>query len=118
MIGNQRKYNVCLISLKSKVDPDTGIPGNELVGEATSVDPACKTIEEAQKSKKWEEYLTSGIKKYNNNPDVCVSRASKIQKFKILPKDLNIPDGTLGPTLKCKRSVVEKTYLHLIDSMY
>jgi len=118
MIGNQRKYNVCLVSLKCHVDPDTGEPSSELAGAAKSVDPNCKTIEEAQKSKIWQDYLFSGIKEYNDNPAACVSRASKIQKFKILPKDLNVPDGTLGPTLKVKRTTVEKTYLALIDSMY
>merc|ERR1711933_613609 len=50
MIGNQRKYNVCLISLKTWVDPDTGIPSSKLVGAATEVDPNAKTVEEAQKS--------------------------------------------------------------------
>lgn len=118
MTGNMQKYNVCLISVKCHVDPDTGIPSSALAGAAKAVDPACKTVEDAMKSEVWHEYLESGIKEYNNNPAVCVSRASKIQKFKILPTDLNVVDGTLGPTLKVKRGTVEKTYKNLIESMY
>merc|ERR1711971_342098 len=93
MIGNQRKFNTCLVSLKTHVDPDTGVPNSQLSGAAKEVDPACKTVEDAMKSEKWKEYLESGLKDYNNNQDVCVSRASKIQYYRILPVDLNVPDG-------------------------
>merc|ERR1719195_1691360 len=118
MIGNQKKYNTCLISLKVKTDVDTGLPTNELTGEAIDVSPGCKTVEDAMKDDTWQKYLQKGLDTFNNNPEVCVSRAQKIQYFRIIPTDLNIPDETLGPTMKVKRPKVEEVYAELIDSMY
>ena len=41
-----------------------------------------------------------------------------VKKFRILPRDFTVEDGEMTPTLKVKRRVVQKTYEHLIDSMY
>ena len=46
------------------------------------------------------------------------SKAAKIRKFTILPKDFTIGGGELGPTMKLKRHAVEKKYKHVIDNMY
>merc|ERR1712176_549505 len=46
MIGDRRKYNVCLVSLK--VFTEMGAPPtNKLIGEAAEVSPNSKTVEEA-----------------------------------------------------------------------
>jgi long-chain acyl-CoA synthetase len=42
----------------------------------------------------------------------------QIKKFTVLPLMLSIDDGTLTPTLKVKRRVVEKHYHDLIESLY
>jgi long-chain acyl-CoA synthetase len=42
----------------------------------------------------------------------------QIKKHAVLPLMLSIDDGTLTPTLKVKRRVVEKQYQELIEDLY
>jgi len=46
------------------------------------------------------------------------SKAAKIRKFTILPKDFSLSGGELGPTMKLKRFAVEKKYADIIEHMY
>jgi len=117
MIGDRRKYCTCLISLKTKIDPETEKPTDMLDGPALDVSNA-KTVQEAKEDTKWKAYIEDAIKTYNSDEEFCVSRAQKLQYFRILPEDLSRPQGTLGPTLKIKRSVVTKIYSEVIESMY
>ena len=115
MIGNNRKYNVCLVTLKTKPDLDSGAFFDDLIAEAAEVNPACKTVADAIADKKWQEYITRGIEAYNKT---AVSNAQKIQKFAILSTDLSIPGGELTATLKLKRNVVESKYAEVIEGLY
>ena len=47
-----------------------------------------------------------------------LARVEQIKKFKILPNKLYEEDGEITPTMKIKRSNVEKKYRDLIDDMY
>ena len=47
-----------------------------------------------------------------------VSRAALVQKWMILPLDLSIPTGELGPTLKLKRFEFNKKYEDAINTLY
>ncbi len=42
----------------------------------------------------------------------------KIKKYVLLPREFSIENDELTPSLKVKRSVVEKRYAHLIEAMY
>ena len=42
----------------------------------------------------------------------------QIRAFALLSADLTIEDGSITPTLKVKRRVLENRYRELIDSMY
>jgi long-chain acyl-CoA synthetase len=53
-----------------------------------------------------------------DDANASVSRAESIRKFEILPNDLSIEAGELTPTLKVRRSMVEKSYGNVIDSIY
>ena len=47
-----------------------------------------------------------------------VERYATIKKFAVLPRDLSIEDGTLTPSMKVKRKVVEQRYMDVLDAFY
>lgn len=61
------------------------------------------------------EYVEQAVNKYNENP---ISRAQKIQKFKILKEDFSIENDCMTPTMKLKRAVIAKKFENEINSMY
>jgi len=62
--------------------------------------------------------LWSAVQAAIDEANLSVSRAESIRKFAILPHDLTVADGELTPTLKVRRSVVEKSYGSVIDELY
>merc|ERR1711966_246555 len=70
MVGDKRKYNTALITLKAK---------------------------------SFQDYMTKALTAANNNSDVCASNVSKIQYFRILPRDFSTETGEFTPTFKLKR---------------
>ncbi len=47
-----------------------------------------------------------------------LARFEQIKKFTLMPKEFNIEDGELTPTLKVKRKVVSEKYADVINQMY
>lgn len=118
MIGDRRKYNVALITLKA-VGANGESPGtDDLEAGAKRVNPTVTTISGAMKDEKWIEALTAAINSANNNGTVCFNNVMKIQKFSILPHNFSEEGGELTPTKKLKRSVVSKKYHNTIEKMY
>ncbi|KAK3098973.1 hypothetical protein FSP39_024869 [Pinctada imbricata] len=121
LIGDKRKFLSMLITLKVEVNPDTGDPMDDLMQSAIDW---CK--EQGSQSTKVSQILDNkdsvvlkaiqtGIDKANEK---AVSRAAKIQKWSLLPRDFSIPGGELGPTLKLRRPIVNKMYIKTIDAFY
>ena len=48
----------------------------------------------------------------------AISRAACVQKWTILPRDLSMPTGEIGPTLKLKRFYINQKYNHAIERLY
>jgi long-chain-fatty-acid--CoA ligase ACSBG len=119
VIGDKRKFLTFLVSLKTELNLDTGIPSDKLTGDALDtskeIGSSATTLTDAAKDPKWKEYIDAGMKIANAN---TTSAAQKVQKYAWLPKDFCEADGDLTPTLKLKRSVVAKKYVDLIDSIY
>lgn len=113
MIGDKRKYNTALITLRQV--PDGEGFTEKLFGTSLEVNPSVTTVKEAQKDSKWAAYIQEGIDKYNKT---AVSNAQRIQKFKILDTDFSVPGGELTGTQKLKRNVVTEKYASVIESMY
>jgi len=62
-----------------------------------------------------QEYIQQAINKYNENP---ISKAQKIQKFTILKEDFTIENDCMTPTMKLKRTIIQKKFKSQIDAMY
>lgn len=118
MVGDKRKYNVALITLKA-VGANGEVPGtDELDAGAKRVNPDISTISAAAKDQTWIDAVTAAIKSANDNGKVCPNNAFKIQKFTILLTNFSEEQNHLTPTKKLKRKVVETDYKELIDRMY
>jgi len=118
MIGDQRKYNVAIITLKA-VGANGETPGtDDLDAAAKRVNPAVTKISQAMKDPKYIEVVTGAITSTNSNGKLVPNNAFKIQKFTILPLNFSEEGGELTPTKKLKRPIVEAKYKKLIDHMY
>jgi long-chain-fatty-acid--CoA ligase ACSBG len=118
MVGDKRKYNVALVTLKA-VGANGEVPGtDDLDAGAARVNPSVKTITEARSDKMWIDAVTAAITSANNNGKVCANNAAKIQKFTILPKNFSEQNNELTPTKKLKRKVVEDIYKDVINKLY
>jgi long-chain-fatty-acid--CoA ligase ACSBG len=121
VIGDRKKYLICLVSLKCETDLETGLPTNQLAADALHVaktilhTPEITTYSAAKEDPRWITYIEQGIKQTNQQ---STSNAQIIQKFRWLPEDFSEKAGDLTPTLKLKRKVVTEKYLPLIESMY
>eukprot|EP00928_Gymnodinium_smaydae_P022465 TRINITY_DN1885_c0_g2_i3.p1 TRINITY_DN1885_c0_g2~~TRINITY_DN1885_c0_g2_i3.p1 ORF type:complete len:634 (+),score=112.02 TRINITY_DN1885_c0_g2_i3:1284-3185(+) len=118
MVGDKRKYNVALVTLKA-VGANGEVPGtDELDAGAKRVNPAVTTISGALGDKTWIDAVTAAINAANSNGKVCPNNAFKIQKFCILPTNFSEEKNELTPTKKLKRKQVETKYADLIERMY
>ena len=121
MVGDKRKYNTCLVTLKA-VGATGDLPGtDELDGPALEIpglDPKVTTISAAMTDPVVRKHIHDAIVATNKNPKVCVNNASAIQKFEILPCDFSVQGDELTATLKLKRSVAEQKWLEYIEKMY
>jgi len=118
MIGDQRKYNVAVITLKA-VGANGEVPGTDnLDAGAKLVNPAVTTISAAIKDQVWIQAITDAITQTNSNQKIVLNNAFKIQKFTILPQNFSEEMGQLTPTKKLKRKTVETQYIKMIDKIY
>jgi len=118
MVGDKRKYNVALVTLKA-VGANGEVPGTDnLDAGAKRLNPDVTTISGAMDDPKWIEAITNAITATNKNPKICINNSFTIQKFAILPTNFSEEASELTPTKKLKRAVVEKGYKDFIDKMY
>ena len=104
VIGDMRPYCVALITLNKeetiKWAEQNGIPTsdwNSLINH---------------------EKLLGEIQSVIDEVNSRLASFETIKKFRILPDDFTIEDGSLTPTLKVKRRVIMKRYKDVIDTMY
>jgi len=118
MVGDKRKYNVAVITLKA-VGANGEVPGTDaLDAGATRVNPEVKTISGAIVDPVWIDVITKAIQSANENGKVCPNNAFHIQKFTILPTNFSEERLELTPTKKLKRAVVQVSYREVIEKMY
>jgi len=123
MVGDKRKFNIALVTLK--VEGASGeLPGGYgkdgiLTAECTKIDPDSKTVEDAQKAdSKTVKAIFEAIVATNKDAEACPMPPSRVQKFTILPQDFSVKGDEITPTFKLKRQNVDQQYHEFIDSMY
>jgi long-chain-fatty-acid--CoA ligase ACSBG len=120
VIGDNKKFLACLLTLVVKTNIDTGVVSRELTGESklasASIGSTAETVEQVLACPKWKKFLDDGIAK--SNKEDAISKAQYIQKWKILLDDFSLPGGELTPTLKLKRNVVYQKYAKEIEEVY
>nr|CAH7763094.1 unnamed protein product [Callosobruchus chinensis] len=121
LVGDKRKFLSILLTLKTEVDVETGIPQDTLLPTVQkwldSLGCPAKTVTEVNKAQdpKLLAALKEGVDKANKQ---ATSNAQRIQKLALLPADFSLPTGELGPTMKVKRRVVEQKYADIIEKIY
>jgi len=112
----QSKYieDVCLIGDRRKFLSALIIPNFENLKEWALNNGI--PVEETSwlKNDKINNIISTEIEKYQ----IGFARYEKVKKFIILSQPLTIEDGSLTPSLKIKRKVVEKRFKNLIDQLY
>ena len=104
IIGDRRPFLVVLLS------PNT----EALEAWAENEGISFTSTEEITRHPKLVEAFAAVVENTNEN----LASYEQIKKYSVLPLMLSIEDGTLTPTLKVKRRVVEKQYLELIEGLY
>ena len=101
VIGDRRPYLVALITLDPESVPafaeKAGISPDEVIGS---------------------EQARAVVQGVVDEVNAKVGPVEQIKKFKILPEDLTQEAGTLTPTMKVKRNVVNEQYQREIEALY
>ncbi|KAG5328577.1 ACBG2 ligase, partial [Acromyrmex charruanus] len=90
VVGDKRKYLTVLVTLKSNINEETGVPLDTLAPDvlkwAQSIGSSAKTLTEVINSRDTTIYeeIDKAIKRANMQ---AISNAQKVQKFEILPHD-------------------------------
>ena len=104
VIGDRRKYIVCLIL----IDEDN------VVKYSQDNKIQFSTYKDLTLHPQINRMIQSEVDKINET----LSRVEQIKKFTILPKKLYEEDGEVTPTMKVKRKYVNEAFSDLIEAMY
>lgn len=138
LIGDQRKYLLVMMAVRTEVDPDSfgptdrltqpvkdflaercGLPNAQRLSDVyESGLPASGQFDATARpvlKQSVREAVQRAIDVVNQH---AVSRAQKVQKFVMVSRDFTIGGGEFGPTLKLRRPVVIKQYKELIEYVY
>ncbi|XP_045448393.1 long-chain-fatty-acid--CoA ligase ACSBG2 [Melitaea cinxia] len=121
LVGDRKKFLAILLTLKCKINSNTGDALDELDTETkkwvASLGSTATTLSEIVRTKDTAVHkaIEEGIARANKH---AISNAQKVQKFAILPADFSMNSGELGPTLKIKRNVVYEKYKDIIEGFY
>ena len=122
VVGDKKKFLSAFLTFKVILDSDNNMmPTEDLApsslawcrlqgSEATKVSDVMNG-----KDPRITAAINNGITLANEE---AISRAAKVQKWVLLPLDLSIPTGELGPTLKLKRFEFSRKYQEDIDGLY
>ena len=103
VIGDRQKFLAALIVPNfDRLKEWAAAFKHDLTGQALDADPEVRHLYQRE------------IDAYNADKP----HHEQIRAFAILPADLTIEDGSITPTLKVKRRILENRYYALIEGMY
>lgn len=118
-IGDTRKCLVCLLTLKTEFDTDTGESLSHLTpaarAECARIGCAASVASAACRHPAVLDYIAAGMARVNER---AVSQAARVRRWTLLPVDFSILGGELGPTLKLRRYAVLRKYAQVIEQLY
>jgi len=122
LLGDKQKFVSTFLTLAVEVDTETLEPTNKLSSAARDwcrevAGSSAVTVDDVLNGPdaKVMRHIQAGIDAANR---MAVSRAQKIQKWMVIPRDFSIPGGEMGPTMKVKRNYVTKKYQHCLEKIY
>lgn len=114
MVGDKRKFNVALVTIKAK-GANLDQPGtDDLIAESLAVNPDCKLVSQAMQDEKFIKYLTDAITQVNKD----LTPPCRIQRFTIMPRDFSVETEEFTPTFKLKRAFTEKKYAKAVENLF
>lgn len=116
MIGDKKKYNIALITLKlTNYGDDIVSCDDALVSTDLTQN---KLLKDVCNNSEIINHISQKIEEVNNDGTVILNNSFKIQKFCILSNNFSIDGGEFTATLKIKRSFIENKYGKTIDNIY
>ena len=120
LIGERRRFISCLLTFRVVLDTNERIPSDNLTAAAiawcVSVGSGSVRLSDVlAPDMAVMRAIQNGIDQVNKS---AVSNAGVVQKWMILPNELSVSSGELGPTLKLKRLDIHKKYKTAIDKLY
>ena len=120
LLGDKRKFLSCFLTFRVKED-DMKNPTDNLdsfaIDWSKSIGSTSAKVSEilSGPDDKILNAIQDGINKANEK---AISRAARVQKWTILPRDLSESTGEIGPTMKLKRFFINQKYHHAIGRFY
>lgn len=121
LVGDNRNYCSALFTLdvgailrdKHGLDGATEVPKdpNEQIAKLESLGAKLSDYTESAEIHAEIDAQVQELNKKFNNPE-------QVKKFTILPRDLNVDEGELTPTLKIRRKQINENWAKEIDAMY
>ena len=121
LVGDNRKFCSALITLdvgailrdKHGLDGATEVPKdpNEQIAKLEALGSKLSDYTESSEIKA---EIESQVQKLNEK----FSNPEQVKKFTILPRDLNVDEGELTPTLKIRRKQINENWSKEIEAMY
>ena len=121
LVGDNRKFCSALITLdvgailrdKHGLDGATEVPKdpNEQIAKLEALGSKLSDYTESSEIKSEIEAQVQKLNEKFSNPE-------QVKKFTILPRDLNVDEGELTPTLKIRRKQINGNWSKEIEAMY
>ena len=112
VIGDNRNYLSCLITLKSD---NLGKLNKECLEFIKSIGSDAKSSIEAMNDDKVKLHIQGVIDRINLK---AISKVQRIKKWIIIPLDFSLESGEMTPTMKLKKQFIINKFGKEIESMY